>query len=387
MQNIDLIIIGSGPAGISTALHLLQGDPRWAGRMLLLEKAAHPRPKLCGGAITRLGLETLQNLGFRLPPPVAHARVDDVRLLYRGRTVHVRGQPQLLIFHRAELDAYLAEQAQQRGAVILQNEPVMEITIDSEGVNVRSQRETYQAWAVVGADGSKGLTHKLVQDHVGEARVARLLETSQPAPESAAVFAERFALFDFNPVQEDLQGYFWEFPSRVGGRAHFNRGIYDARRVPGRRADLPGTFKTLLRAQGQEPTQAHIEGHPLHWFSPRSRFAIPRLLLAGDAAGVDGLFGEGIAPALAYGQIAAQAVQEAFAREDFSFSDYRQRVLRSQLGQYLLVRWCVAWWGYHFGQIPWFMHLVWTLGMVASNLWPQPEPLLQKAIDRPLAET
>jgi flavin-dependent dehydrogenase len=387
MQTIDLIIIGSGPAGVSTALHLLQCDPRWANRMLLLEKAVHPRPKLCGGAITRLGLEVLLNLRFKVPPPIAHAQVDDVRFLYRGRTVHVRGQPQLLIFHRAELDAYLADQAQRRGAVILQNEPVTEIAIDPEGVTVHGRRDTYRARIVVGADGSKGLTRKLVNGHAGKARVARLLEASQPAPESAPVFAERFALFDFNPVQDDLQGYFWEFPSRVEGQPIFNRGVYDARFVPARRrADLPGTLSHQLGAHGQEPGQAQIKGHPLHWFSPRSRYSRPRLLLAGDAAGVDGLFGEGIAPALAYGQIAAQAVQEAFIREDFSFSDYRRRVLRSKLGEYLLVRWSVAWWSYHFGQLPWFMHLVWTLGMAVSSLWPQPKPLYPTAIHRPLNE-
>jgi hypothetical protein len=36
-------IVGAGPAGLSTALHLLQIDPSWAERMLVLEKAAHPR--------------------------------------------------------------------------------------------------------------------------------------------------------------------------------------------------------------------------------------------------------------------------------------------------------------------------------------------------------
>jgi hypothetical protein len=105
--------------------------------MLLLEKAIHPRPKLCGGAITRLGLEVLQNLSFRLPPPIAHAQVDDVRFLYRaGRCTC--GQP-LLIFHRAELT--LTWPIRPSGeAVIVQNEPVTEIAIDPEGVTVRSRR-------------------------------------------------------------------------------------------------------------------------------------------------------------------------------------------------------------------------------------------------------
>ncbi len=55
----EVIIIGSGPAGLSTALHLLLCDPSWAERLVILEKAVHPRFKLCGGAVTPLGLKCL----------------------------------------------------------------------------------------------------------------------------------------------------------------------------------------------------------------------------------------------------------------------------------------------------------------------------------------
>lgn len=61
MRDVDLIIIGSGPAGISTALHLLQQDPGWADRMIMIEKASHPWPKLCGGGMTRLGWKFLSD--------------------------------------------------------------------------------------------------------------------------------------------------------------------------------------------------------------------------------------------------------------------------------------------------------------------------------------
>jgi flavin-dependent dehydrogenase len=47
--------------------------------------------------------------------PLPSTWIEDVRFNYRGHTIHVRGQPQIQIFHRAELDAYLAEQACERG--------------------------------------------------------------------------------------------------------------------------------------------------------------------------------------------------------------------------------------------------------------------------------
>ncbi|MFH1524168.1 MAG: hypothetical protein ABIF04_04320, partial [Chloroflexota bacterium] len=77
------------------------------------------------------------------------------------------------------------------------------------------------------------------------------------------------------------------------------------------------------------------EGHPLRWFEAGSVFAVPRILLVGDAAGGDALFGEGISIALGYGALAAQAIQSAFAKQDFTFGDYKTILLHSELGKAL----------------------------------------------------
>ncbi|MCB0028624.1 MAG: hypothetical protein KDE28_11995, partial [Anaerolineales bacterium] len=68
VETIDVAIVGSGPAGISTALHLVQRDPAWAGRMVVIDKAVHPRDKLCGGGVTHLGQNVLARLGLSLEP-------------------------------------------------------------------------------------------------------------------------------------------------------------------------------------------------------------------------------------------------------------------------------------------------------------------------------
>ncbi len=80
-----------------------------------------------------------------------------------------------------------------------------------------------------------------------------------------------------------------------------------------------------------------LEGHPLRWFDAMSPFSAPHVLLVGDAAGADALFGEGISIALGYGGLAAQAIQAAFTNQDFSFSGYKRSILLSELGKAL--RW------------------------------------------------
>ncbi|MDD2694598.1 MAG: FAD-dependent monooxygenase [Anaerolineales bacterium] len=371
-NSYDVIIIGAGPAGVSTALHLLQIDPAWAGRVLVLEKATHPRHKLCGGGLTYFGLRLLQDLGFALPLPLPHAAIEDVHLAYAGRMVHMPGRPRVAIFHRPELDAYLLDQARQRGVQVHENEAVERFAIDAQGVSVQTWRASYRASALVGADGANGITRQALRKGEAGTRVARVLESLSPASEDAPPFAQRTALFDFTPTSQRLQGYAWEFPSFVAGQATFNRGAYDAR-IARRRARA--NLRALLSAFSAErqpgagvPLPA---GHPIHWFSPRGTFARPRLLLVGDAAGVDPLFGEGIAPALGYGQVAAQSIQRAFQRGDFSFRDHTWRLALSPVGRYLFVRWCVAWWGYRLSGQAWFMDAVWTLGRWLACIWPQ----------------
>jgi flavin-dependent dehydrogenase len=121
------------------------------------------------------------------------------------------------------------------------------------------------------------------------------------------------------------------------------QGVFDSRvHAHPPRAPLRAALQETLARLGVVLDHHEVEGHPLRWFHPRTVFSSPRVLLVGDAAGVDPLLGEGISFALGYGEVAATQLRDAFTRGDFSFQDYRDRVLHHRIGRFLRQRAAVA---------------------------------------------
>ncbi len=368
-QIYDLVILGAGPAGISTALHLHQLDPGWSDRMLVLEMAEHPRHKLCGGGLTKFGHRVLMQLGFGFPLPIPSVEINQLLLVYGEKSFYARGDPLVEVYQRSVLDEYLVKQAKTRGVVIRENERVLALQYDKDGILVKTTKNTYLARVVVGADGSKGISRRFATQGQGTQRTARTLETFQPVEPWGLSGSSPEIVFDFTPVSNNLQGYFWRIPMLLSGAPFENRGVYDARYYAGKqRADLPGILAEQNKALADEHEVSPIESHPIHLFSPRNLFAAERILLVGDAAGADPLFGEGIGPALGYGAPAARAIQWAFQQGDFAFKNYRRRVLWSPVGRYLLWRYSLARGGYFYSDSPWFMNLVWRIGQIVEKI-------------------
>ncbi len=236
---------------------------------------------------------------------------------------------------RHEFDAWLAGKARQRGFIIHENISVKHISVNQSEVLLETDQGEYRATVVVGADGSKSVIRRLVVPHEST-HIARLLEiVTEPRPEKS-FHIQANSYFDFLYVPQGIQGYTYDFPALEEGRPVRVRGIYDSNVYPVKtELSLQAALADEFGRHGYNLDEYELEGHPLRWFEAKSAFSVPHVLLVGDAAGADALFGEGISIALGYGRLAARTIWEAFASQDFSFRDYRRAILLSQLGKAL----------------------------------------------------
>lgn len=341
METYDVIIVGAGPAGISTALYLQQMAPDLANRTLVLEKARHPRPKPCAGGILPDGIALLRDLGLNWNE-VPHVDAVFAHFQFEGRGVAVTAKSAPIAFavvYRPELDAWLVRKAQERGIRILENTPVQHVLVGKDAVEVITPEQRYRAQVVVGADGARSVVRRVV--NTVRPRFARTLLLWTPLSPRSSHQSDR-AYLDFSCIPKGVPGYIWDFPVERDGQLMRCWGIYTVGRTGDDPSRMRGLLQNMMVEHGYRLEDYRLYGGIIPQFTSKGAFAAPRVILVGDAAGTDPLFGEGIAPSLGYGQLAAVAVAKAFAHGDFSFRGYRRLFLKSELGRMLRWRTLIA---------------------------------------------
>jgi geranylgeranyl reductase family protein len=330
-QSFDVIIVGGGPAGAAAALQLAKYGTEIARRTLLLDAARFPREKLCGGGLVPESDRFLEHLGVSSAQlGVPSVPIEELRFEYPGGRSVVRSRRFFHVVHRRELDAALLGAVRSRGVEVCEGETAVRFQRSADGIRVGTAGGVcLEARIVIGADGARSPVRRAL---VGSVRSERFvaLETLTPGHDGGPGASSRTAVFDFRPAATGLRGYAWDFPSLRGGEPWMNRGLAAGTRSSG--IPLEKLFEETLAQRGIEPARGSIEGSGAPFYDPKRPQGAERVLLAGDAVGIDPWFGEGISVALGTGMLAAHAAAAALASGKFDFSDHARRVEESAVG-------------------------------------------------------
>ena len=353
-HDADVIVVGAGPGGSATAYHLAQAGLD----VLLLEKSAFPREKVCGDGLTPRAVKSLISMGVDVTGP-GWMRNEGLRIIGGGCRLELRW-PELasypdfgLVRTRLDFDEILARTAQKAGARLQELTEVTGPVLDAHGriTGVTARRvpeaprdrheapeETYRARLVVAADGVSGrlpLAMGIAKRDDRPMGVA--VRRYYKSPRTNDNYLESH--LELWRGDQLLPGYGWIFP--VGdGTSNVGLGLLntsEAFQGTNYRALLTQWLEGMPEEWGftEENAVGKVQGGALPMGFNRQPHYARGLMLVGDAGGVVNPFnGEGIAYAMETGELAAEVATHALRRDDERVLQRYPAELKARYGGY-----------------------------------------------------
>lgn len=311
MTGFDIIIVGSGPAGSAAAVTACKAGHSVA----IVDKAAFPRDKLCGGLFTGRSEKAMRAVFGLQVTPEMFLTSDRMRFSAKGKVLaDIENAPKMHLTMRRDFDAMLHAEALNAGAQPFLGQPLTEIDEAASTVTLRDgQALNYKV--LIGADGVNSyVARHLFGRPFDPDEIGFGLEVETPMLPGRDNAVE----VDFDAA---TWGYGWSFPkhkSMTVGVAGINV----------RNDNMKANMAEYLGQVGGDETLKY-KGHFLPFGGYKKAPGQGALLLAGDAAGlVDPITGEGIALAMESGAQAGQAACEALKADapDTAFARYKPLV-------------------------------------------------------------
>ncbi|MFN3426443.1 MAG: NAD(P)/FAD-dependent oxidoreductase [Candidatus Thermochlorobacter sp.] len=337
IEEVDVAIVGAGPAGASTAIGLKHTPLRVA----VFDKAKFPRDKICGDALSIKISEAMRQLSPDLLEKFEHFTEkvctnavkivspsnDCLEIVFKPKK-HFSGSTIGYVSRRVDFDNFLVEQFRNAPNITFyENTPIDEVEVHREYVELQAKGRIIRTKIAVAADGAHSLlakrlaNFKLDEQHYSAAVRAYIKGIADTRPEN---YVEFYLLRDLRP------GYLWIFPL-PNGLANVGLGMLSAA-LHKKRINLRQKLLEILRTHPQLASRfqhaeivGDIKGFGLPLGSKRFHISGERFLLTGDAASlIDPLTGEGIGEAMLSGTFAAKHILNCFKAQDFSAAFNKQ---------------------------------------------------------------
>jgi menaquinone-9 beta-reductase len=355
-EEADVIVVGAGPAGSTTAFYLAQAGLD----VLLLEKSGFPREKVCGDGLTPRGVKSLVAMGIPIDEQ-GWLRNRGLRVIGAGQRMEL-DWPDLssypgygLVRTRTDLDQTLARRAQQVGVRLLENTTVTGPVINERTgriSGVHTAERAFAARAVIAADGnSSRLSVAMGLRKRDDRPLGVAVRTYYKTPRHDDDYLESWLDLWDGPAGQGgrlLPGYGWIF-GMGNGTSNVGLGLLNTS-VSFGNTDYHAMLRKWLAGMPaewgftEENRTEPIRGAALPMGFNRTPHYHRGLLLVGDAGGMVNPFnGEGIAYAMESGEILARTIVQAFARSTKSETErvllgYPQALRQAYGGYYALGR-------------------------------------------------
>ena len=314
MPDLDVLVVGAGPAGAVAAWQAKQAAPELDVALLERDRAVGS-PVRCAEGVGDAGLREFANpdgadWAARKITRVIFLAPDDTEVKVAERDVG-------WVLDRTRFDAHLAAQAATAGAAVLVGTEATGMTRAADGrwhvrVKQRGVEDIYRARVVIAADGVEAMVGRWAG-----------IDTRVPARDMESCAQYVLQGIDFDPDAIYLQfgdriapgGYAWIFPRSVGV-ANVGLGLV-ALKADGRNARQYLDEWVARRYPTAARTALTVGGVIVH--TTIKRTYADGVLVAGDAAHmINPLSGGGIVNAMKAGRLAGCTAAAAIREGDTS---------------------------------------------------------------------
>ncbi|HQU31091.1 MAG: geranylgeranyl reductase family protein [Planctomycetia bacterium] len=334
----DVIIVGAGPAGSSTATFL----SRQGLKVLFLDKAIFPRDKVCGDCLAPQALYWLDELGC-VDEVLNHADtcITSGDVLLKGKYLFTGDFPQDTLYpgfctllERAKLDHIMVKNAVKNGAVFKPNCLVKSILIKEDCVEVTAVSEgtviLFRGKLLVGADGANSIVSRSLGNVLREGTTAISVRAYYKNVKIESSKIQIHINDKFFP------GMGWVFTDSRR-KANIGIGYIFDKRFPGKDS-LKKVFDGFIRHDLKKCLKGAKQVSPVagwwaSFFKPGTLVS-DRVILIGDAANLaDPMNGAGIHKAMESAYVASQVIAHCIAIDDYSSASLnRYELLWNKIG-------------------------------------------------------